>query len=166
MNSWGSIILVVRRKLRPNKCYYTVNMMKPKDNGEPEYVQEKNTKVAKNPTNENGKELDDLWEDIDEGALDDLDPVVTSFMVPCVNRDAAMMKCLSNNKSANNLELWIQSDIQCISQVGEHKEMWKNGPEKQKQPTFRQAVCDKATPSNCGLVQNTDWGHVQPRWRS
>ena len=60
MNSWGSIILVVRRKLRPNKCYYTVNMMKPKDNGEPEYVQEKNTKVAKNPTNENGKELDDL----------------------------------------------------------------------------------------------------------
>jgi len=51
---------VVRRKLRPNKCAYTVHMMKPKGNGEPEYVQEKNTKVAKNPSNDNGKELDDL----------------------------------------------------------------------------------------------------------
>jgi len=35
-------------------------MMKPKHNGEPEHVQEKNTKVAKNPTNENGKELGNL----------------------------------------------------------------------------------------------------------
>ena len=35
-------------------------MLKPKDNGEYECMEEKNTKVAKNPSNDNGKELDDL----------------------------------------------------------------------------------------------------------
>ena len=110
------------------------------------------TKVAKKAADDNSKELDNLWEDIREGDLDDLDPVVTYFTVPYTNLDTTTMKRLTNNKSVKNLGLGVQLDRQCALQLRERKEMWKSRPENSNQPH-----------SNCGPVQNTDWGHAQPR---
>ena len=89
--------------------------MKPTDNGEWEYVQEKKTKTAKITSNNNKTELNDLWEDMDEVELDDMDPVVTPFTVPLINSDAATDKRLANDKSKKNLGLPVQPDGQCVS---------------------------------------------------
>ena len=78
--------------------------MQSTDNGECEYVQDKMTKAA-NTASVNKEELDNLWEDMDKGDLDDTDPVVTPFTVPLTNRDAAAIKRLANNKSVENLRL-------------------------------------------------------------
>ena len=62
-------------------------------------------KTAKNPTNDTDKELYNLWEDMDEGKLNDMNPVVTPITVPVINGDAATIKCLANNKSIENIGL-------------------------------------------------------------
>ena len=88
------------------------------------------TKAANTPTNDNKEELDNLWEDMDESELDDMDPVITPCMVPPINGDAATIECLTNNESKKNLGLRVQPDRQRASQLGKRKEKWKNGLEK------------------------------------
>ena len=84
------------------------------------------TKAANTPTNDNKEELDNLWEDMDESELDDMDPVITPFIVPPINGDAATIECLANNESKKNLGLRVQPDGQCASA----RKKWKNGMEK------------------------------------
>ena len=68
------------------------------------------TKAAKTTTNNDEDTLDDLSEDMDEGELDDIDPVVTPFTVPVMNGDAAISKRLANYESEKNIGLQIQPD--------------------------------------------------------
>ena len=104
MNSWDRNLLEVRGVLRLDKCSYTVHRVNPTKDGEWEYVQEKLAKVIK-VASVKEEELDNLWEDIDENELDDMDPIDTLFPVPLTNRDAAAIKRLANNKSVENLGL-------------------------------------------------------------
>ena len=115
-----------------DKCSCTVHRMKPTDNGEWDYVQQKTTKAAKTPANDINEEPDDLWEDTVEGELGDMDPVVTSFTVPLINGETATIKRLTNKKIVKNLGLQVRPVRQSALQLGEHNDKWKNGPENSK----------------------------------
>ena len=78
-------------ELRPDKCSYTVHRMKPSKNGDWEYIKEKLATAAKK-TYEDQEELDDLWEDMDEDELDDMDTVDAPFTFPLIGGDAAVIK--------------------------------------------------------------------------
>ena len=54
--------------------------------------------------------------------MDDMDPVITPFMVPPTNGDAATIEYLANNKSKKNLGLRVQPGGQCTLQLGKRKE--------------------------------------------
>ena len=67
-------------------------------------------KKPNNPANNTSKELNNLWEDMDEGEPDNMDPVVTPFTVPLINGGAVTIKHLANTESVKNLELRVQLD--------------------------------------------------------
>ena len=107
------------------------------------------TKSATPTTNNDEDKLDNMWEDMDEGKLDAMDPVVTPCTVPLINVYTATIKRLTNDGSRKKTGLRVQLDGQCVSQLGKCKKKWKNGPGKSKQATFRQKQCGKATRGNC-----------------
>ena len=65
------------------------------------------------------EELDDLWEDMNEDELDNLDPVNAPFRVPLIGGNAAAIKQLANDESVENLGLQVQPDGKCASQLKE-----------------------------------------------
>ena len=73
--------------------------MKPTKDGDWEYVKVKSATVTKAA----GAEQEDLWEDMNKGELDNLDPGGTPLTVPLIDRDAAAIRRLANNKCVENL---------------------------------------------------------------
>ena len=71
--------------------------------------------TATKDAGEDQEELDDLWEDMNNDELDNLDPGDTSFTVPLVGGNAAAIKQLANNTSVDNLGLQVQPDRMCAS---------------------------------------------------
>ena len=94
----------MRGELRLDKCSYTVHRMKPTKNGDWEYIKEKLATATKK-ADEDQEELDDLWEDMDEDKLDELDAKNAPFTVPLVGGDVATIKRLTNDESVTNLGL-------------------------------------------------------------
>ena len=56
------------------------------------------------------EDLDELWEDMDEDELDELDPPGTGLTVPQAGGDAATIKRLSNDDAEENLGMKVQPD--------------------------------------------------------
>ena len=107
VTSWGSNLMVVGGELRPDTCSYTVHRMKPAKNGEWENIEEKLATPTKK-ADEDKEELDDLWEDMDEDELNNLDTVDAPFTVPLIDGDAAAINRLATDKCVENLGLWVQ----------------------------------------------------------
>ena len=105
--------------LRPDKCSY--HRMKPTKNGDWEYIKEKPATATKE-ADEDQEELDDLWEDIHEDELDDLDAVDALFTVSLIGGDATAIKQLANDESVENLGLRVKPDGKCTLQPKERKE--------------------------------------------
>ena len=55
-------------------------------------------------------ELDDLWGEINDEELGELEPPVQRLAVPLVNGDAAAIKTLSNSNTEENLGMKVQPD--------------------------------------------------------
>ena len=104
VNGWGNNLLAVGGELRPDKCSYTVHRMQPTKSGEWEYIKDKLVKRTEK-SDEDQEELDDLWEDMDDNELDDLDVADAPFTVPLIGGDAATIKRLANDESVTNLGL-------------------------------------------------------------
>ena len=73
-------------------------MMKPTKERDWEYVNEKSATTTKAAGAEQ-EELEDLWEDMHEDELDDMDPGNMSLTVSFIVRDTAATKRLANDKS-------------------------------------------------------------------
>ena len=97
INSWGSNLMAVGGELQPIKCSYTVHQMKPTKDGEWEYVKEKPVTWTNNIANPT-EDLDDLWEDLDEDELDDLDSPGPGLTIPQADGDAATIKKTDNRQ--------------------------------------------------------------------
>ena len=78
--------------------------MKPTNNGNWEYIKEELAEATKK-VDEDQEELDNLWEDMDEDELDDLDTANAPFTVPLIGGNAAAIKRLANDESVTNLGL-------------------------------------------------------------
>ena len=71
--------------------------------------------------------LDNLWEDMDEEELDELETAGTGLTVPLANGDAAVIKKLSNDDAEENLGLKVQPDgctSRHISALKDNVEEW------------------------------------------
>ena len=73
-----------------------------KQNGDWESIKEKLAAATKK-VDEDQEYLDDLWEDMGEDKLDDLDVADAPFTVPLIGGDAAAIKQLANDESVTNL---------------------------------------------------------------
>lgn len=109
INGWGNNLLAVGGELRPDKCSYTVHKMRPTKDGERKYVQEKTVAPPSDET-VTIAELEDLWEDMDDDELDDLEPPAPGLMISLVNGEAAAIKKLSNSDAEENLGMKVQPD--------------------------------------------------------
>ena len=105
--------------------------MQPTKSGEWEYIKDKLVKPTEK-LDEGQDELDDLWEDMDEDELDDLDVADTPFTVPLIDGDAATIQRLANYESVTSLGLRVQPDGKGTSQLEECEGKVKDWTDKAK----------------------------------
>ena len=102
--------------------------MQPTKSGDWEYIKNKLVKALEK-ADEDQEELDDLWKDMNEDELDELDVTDAPFTVPLIGGDAATINRLANDESVTNLGLRVQPEGKCMSQLEERKgkvEDWTN----------------------------------------
>ena len=90
INSWGNNLLAVGGELRPDKCSYTVDEMRPTGDGEWRYVQEVVNKTPPAVVQADQEGVDELWEINAEA--ENQETSTAKIIVPLIDGDAAAIK--------------------------------------------------------------------------